>query len=89
MRKEYTKLTRQVFNENMEVIGEIEEMLRTSLIPDEGKMIMEKATGIKGTRVDLGTHDSEDNYVEIDADATVEDYLAALEELVVDTSEEG
>ena len=67
MRKEYMKLTRQVFNENMEATGEVEEIILTSLIADEGKRIKSLETGITGTRVDIGTEDSEENYVEVDA----------------------
>ena len=67
MKKEYTKLTRQVFNENMEATGEVEEVIITSLIADEGKRIKSLETGITGTRVDIGTEDSEENYIEVDA----------------------
>lgn len=65
MRKEYTKVTTQIFNENMEATTEINETILTSLIPDNGKLIREKSTGITGTRVDLGSNDSEENYEEV------------------------
>lgn len=66
MRKEYTKLTRQIFDENMNATGDIEEVILISLIADTGKRIREKSTGITGTRVDIGTDGSEDNYEEVD-----------------------
>lgn len=65
MRKEFTKMTRQIFNENMEATGELEEVIFISLIADTGKRIKSLETGIMGTRVDLGTDDSEENYVEV------------------------
>lgn len=68
MRKEFTKLTRQVFNESMEATGEVEEVIITSLIADEGKVFYCKTTDFKGgIRIDLGTEDSEENYIEVDA----------------------
>lgn len=66
MKKEYTRLTREVFDENMEPTGETEETIFVSLIADEGKLILQKSTGIKGTRADIGTEDREENYEEID-----------------------
>ena len=67
MRKEYTKLTREVYSENMEPTGEVEEMTITSLVADTGKVFKCLSDGfVGGTRVDLGTEDSEENYVEID-----------------------
>ena len=68
MRKEYTKMTRQVFDENMNATGEVEEIIFVSLIADEGKRIKSLETGITGTRVDIGTEDSEDNYIEVTVD---------------------
>ena len=66
MRKEYTKFTRQVFDENMEATGEAEEIIITSLIADEGKIFHCKTTGFTGgVRIDLGTEDREENYIEV------------------------
>lgn len=67
MKREYTKLTHQIFDEDMNPVGEVEEVILTSLIADEGKIFYCKTTGfVGGTRIDVGTEDSEDNYVEID-----------------------
>ena len=66
MRKEYTKFTREVFNENMQSTGEIEEVTTLSLIPDTGKLIKQISTGIVGTKVEIGNGDSEENYEEVD-----------------------
>lgn len=66
MKKEYTKLTRQIFDENMNETSELEEILITSLIADEGKTFYCKTTGFKGgVRIDIGPEDSEENYEEV------------------------
>ena len=78
MRKEYTKLTRQIFDENMNPTGEVEEIIFTSLIADTGKKIKSLETGIMGTRVDIGSDDSEDNYEEVD-DPKYTEVIAAIE----------
>ncbi len=73
MRKEYTKMTRQLFDENMNPTSEVEEAIFTSLIADTGKIFHCKTTGFTGgTRIDLGTEDSEENYVEVDDPKFVE-----------------
>lgn len=72
MKKEYAKLTHQIFDENMNPLGEIEETTVTSLIADEGKKIKQISTGILGTRVDIGSGDSEENYEEVDDPKYVE-----------------
>lgn len=66
MQKEYTKVTVEKLDENMNPTGETEENIFTSLIADAGKKIKEISTGIMGTRVDIGTGDSEENYEEVD-----------------------
>ena len=67
MKKEYRKITNQTYNEEMQPIGEPDEMIITSLIADTGKVFHHKQTGFTGgTRIDLGTGDSEENYEEID-----------------------
>ena len=66
MKKEYTKLTRQMLDENMKPIGEAEEVTLTSIIADTGKKIKQISTGVMGTRVDIGVGDSEENYEEVD-----------------------
>lgn len=79
MRKEYTKLTHQTFDENMNPTGEVEEVILTSLIADTGKIFHCKTTGFTGgTRIDLGTGDSADNYEEVDDPKFVE-VIDALE----------
>ena len=78
MKKEYTKLTHQIFNENMEAISEVDEKIYTSLIADTGKKIRSKVTGIMGTRVDIGTSDIEDNYEEVD-DPNYVEVIQAIE----------
>lgn len=78
MRKEYIKMTRQVFNENMEAIGDVEERTRVCLIADTGKKIRSKKTGIMGTRVDVGSADSEENYEEVD-DPNFVEVIQAIE----------
>lgn len=72
MKKEYAKSTFQKFDENMNPSGEVEEFIIVSLIPEKGKLIREKSTGIMGTRVDIGAGDSEDNYEEVDDPKYVE-----------------
>lgn len=81
MTKEYSKLTRQIYDENMEPIGEVEEVILTSLIADAGKKIKQLSTGILGTRVDIGNDDSEDNYEEVDDPKFVEVIDAIVEEV--------
>lgn len=66
MKKEYTKFTKEIFDENMNPTGEIEEIITLSLIADEGKKIKQISTGITGIRVDIGNGDSEENYIEIE-----------------------
>ena len=84
MRKEYTKLTRQLFDENMNPTGEVEEVVFTSLIADTGKTFYCKTTGFTGgTRIDLGTEDSEDNYIEVDDPKFVE-VIEAIESEVTE-----
>ena len=78
MKKEYTKLTRQVYDENMESKEEIEEIILTSLIADTGKKIKQISTGILGTRVDIGDEDSEENYEEVD-DPNYVEVIQAIE----------
>lgn len=73
MRKEYTKLTRQLFDENMNPTSEVGEVILTSLIADTGKIFHCKTTGFTGgVRIDLGADDSEDNYIEVDDPKFVE-----------------
>lgn len=68
MKKEYTKMTRQVYNEYMEPTGEVEEIIITSVIADTGKVFKCLSNGfVGGTRIDIGTGDSEKNYKEIEA----------------------
>lgn len=66
MKKEYTKFTRQNVSATGEPVGELEENTMVSLIADAGKLIKQISTGITGTRVDIGTGDSESNYEEVD-----------------------
>lgn len=83
MKKEYTKLTREVYNEKMEPTGEVEEMTITSLVADTGKVFKCLTDGfIGGTRIDLGTEDSEGNYEEVDDPKYLE--RQAVEQEVVD-----
>lgn len=83
MRKEYTKLIRQVYNENMEPTGEVGEIIITSLIADEGKVFKCISDGfVGGTRIDVGTEDSEANYEEVDDPKYLE--RQAVEQEVVD-----
>lgn len=82
MRKAYTKLTRQLFDENMNPTGEVEEVVFTSLIADTGKVFHCKTTGFTGgTRIDLGTEDSEENYEEVD-DPNFVEVIQAIEDEV-------
>lgn len=78
MRKEYTKITKQVFDENMQQAGEVEEVILTSLIADTGKKIKQILTGIMGLRVDIGSNDSEENYAEVD-DPNYVEVISAIE----------
>lgn len=78
MKKEYTKLTRQAYNENMQPIGEVEENIIITLIADTGKKIKQISTGIIGSIVDIGIGDSEENYEEID-DPNYVEVIAAIE----------
>lgn len=78
MQKEYTKLTRQVYDENMTPITDIDEVTITSLIADTGKKILCKSNGILCTRVDIGTNESEDNYEEVD-DPNYVEVIQAIE----------
>ncbi len=78
MRKEYTKITKQVFDENMQQAGEVEEVILTSLIADTGKKIKQISTGIMGLRVDIGSNDSEENYAEVD-DPNYVEVISAIE----------
>lgn len=66
MKKEYTKFTRQNVSATGEPVGELEENTMVSLIADTGRLIKQISTGITGTRVDIGTGDSESNYEEVD-----------------------
>ena len=78
MQKEYTKVTVEKLDENMNPTGETEENIFTSLIADTGKKIKEISSGIMGTRVDIGTGDSEKNYIEVD-DPKYIDVINAIE----------
>lgn len=78
MTKEYTKITRQIYDENMQPIGEVEEVILTSLIADTGKKIKQLSTGILGVRVDIGDGDSEENYEEVD-DPNYVEVISAIE----------
>lgn len=78
MTKEYTKITRQIYDENMQPIGEVEEVILTSLIADTGKKIKQLSTGILGIRVDIGDGDSEENYEEVD-DPNYVEVIQAIE----------
>ena len=78
MTKEYTKITRQIYDENMQPIGEVEEAILTSLIADTGKKIKQLSTGILGVRVDIGDGDSEENYEEVD-DPNYVEVISAIE----------
>lgn len=78
MTKEYIKMTRQIFNENMEATGEVEEVIITCLIADTGKKIRCIEDGVMGTRVDIGTNDSEENYEEVD-DPNYVEVIQAIE----------
>lgn len=83
MKKEYTKLRREVYDENMEPTGEVEEVTITSLVADEGKVFKCLTDGfVGGTRIDLGTEDSEANYEEVDDPKYLE--RQAVEQEVVD-----
>lgn len=83
MKKEYTKLTRKVYNENMELTGEVEEMTITSLVADKGKVFRCLTDGfVGGTRIDIGTEDSEENYEEVDDPKYLE--RQTIEQEVVD-----
>jgi len=69
MKKEFTTVTSETKDER----GNIIEAITTefvSLIAEPGKKIRQISTGITGTRVDIGTMDSEGNYEEI-IDATI------------------
>lgn len=81
MKREYVKITNQSFDENMNPIAEIEETIYVSLIADTGKKILQKSTGIMGTRVDVGYGDSEDNYEEVD-DPVFTEVIDAIESAV-------
>ena len=78
MTKEYAKITRQIYDENMQPIGEVEEVILTSLIADTGKKIKQLSTGILGVRVDIGDGDSEKNYEEVD-DPNYVEVISAIE----------
>lgn len=88
MKKEYTKLTRKVYNENMEPTGEVGEITITSLIADEGKVFKCISDGfVGGVRIDIGTEDSEANYEEVDDPKHLERKI--IEQEVVDRIVEG
>lgn len=78
MTKEYVKITRQIYDKNMQPIGEVEEVILTSLIADTGKKIKQLSTGILGIRVDIGDGDSEENYEEVD-DPNYVEVISAIE----------
>ena len=68
MRKEYTKMTRQELDEDKQPLGEPEEIVITSLIADEGMVFKDLTNGfIGGVRIDLGTEDCEENYIEVES----------------------
>ncbi|MEY8367527.1 hypothetical protein AALA24_02050 [Anaerovoracaceae bacterium 42-11] len=75
MKKEFTKIAVTVTNESGEVI-QTEENTFVSLIADKGKRIREKATGITGTRVDVG-NGNESDYEEID-DPNIQSAIDAI-----------
>ena len=81
MKKEYTKFTSQSLDENMNPTGELEEIIVTSLIADKGKLIKQLSTGVTGTRVDIGSSDSEDNYEEVDDPKYIEVIETIVEEV--------
>lgn len=81
MIKEYTKVTMQTYDENMEPKGEAEENIFTSLIAETGKKIKSLDTGVLGTRVDIGTEDSEENYIEVEDPNYIEVIDSIVEEV--------
>lgn len=81
MKKEYTKFTSQSLDENMNPTGELEEIIVTSLIAGKGKLIKQLSTGVTGTRVDIGSSDSEDNYEEVDDPKYIEVIETIVEEV--------
>lgn len=81
MKKEYTKLTVQKVDENGQPAGELEETIITDLIADEGKIFHCLTTGFTGgTRITLGSEDSEENYTEVDDPKYIEVIDAITEE---------
>ena len=78
MVKEYTKITIEKLDENQNPTGEMITDIVTSLIADTGKKIKQLSTGIMGSRVDIGTGDSEANYEEVD-DPKYTEVIAAIE----------
>lgn len=85
MRKEYTKLTRQILNENKEPVGEVEETVLTSLIADEGMTFKDMRTGfVGGTRIDIGTGDSEENYIEVEREIVPKEIREQIEKETVE-----
>lgn len=83
MKKEYTKRTIQMFDENMNPMTEIEEIVSVSLIADTGKKIYDARDNTFCSRVDIGTNDSEKNYTEVD-DPT---YIEVIDEIVKEAAE--
>ena len=81
MKKEYTKITVEKLDENMQPTGETEAQTFVSLIADTGKKIRQISTGVTGKRVDIGTGDSVDNYEEVD-DPNFVEVIQAIEEEV-------
>lgn len=62
----YTKILERKYDENMQPVGEPEEVVITHLKADEGKRIKQKSTGITGTAVDVAPPDTAENYEEVD-----------------------
>ena len=71
----------------------IDEGLYTKLLPDDGMILTDVATEtMRAEEIDLGKSDSADNYKDISipepsGDLTVDDTLAMLNELGVDTDD--
>ena len=85
MRREYTKTTTQVFDEEMQPIGEMEEVTMVSLIADSGKIFRCKSTGfLGGTRIDLAYREDIENYEEIENPT----YAEVVNEIIQEVKDE-
>lgn len=67
MRKEYTKLIIEKYDENMNPTGEVEETVVVGIWADEGMLIRSKTDGVCATGVEFTFGErSDDEFEEVD-----------------------